>query len=341
MVLYEEFAMSVEPNNLALEMKAYASGRYRTAERLLKRKLRQHEQLVSSEEQAEVVALTMLGNACREQDHFAEADSNYERAIELIVQHRMQNSMAHLSALREYGLSLTLQGKFFASIETEEMALDVAQQLAKRERFEVNASLSRLCALSRAALDYPRADIYYRQLIKFREQSLGNLDSSLADLWIELGIINYHLREFAEAERCFKISAQLLNQGKETEENPGLLRDIGVSLCAQGRFSEARKYCNKSSQIEERDEVQDEERVLTELADHYCWRKCFDNAMKLCKDAFAAREFGTLSNVTKLSNALNFYVYTLKRLNCCENPAFILSRIARLEKSDDRLIESA
>lgn len=333
--------MSVEPNNLALELKAYASGRYRTAERLLKRRLRKHELVVCSEEQSEVSALTMLGNACREQDHFAESEANYQRALKLIGEHKMQNTTEHLTALREYALCLTMQGKFFASIEIEEAALEVAKQLGKRERFEVNASLARLCALSRAALDYPRADLYYRNLIEFREQSLGNLNPALADLWIELGVINYHLREFAEAEHCFKISAQLLSMQKESEGNAGLLRNIGMSLCAQGRASEARKYCNKGSEIEELNEVQDEAKVLTELADHYCWRKCFDNAVQLCKDAFTVREFGTLQNITQLGDALNFYVSILKRLNCCENPASIVSRISRLQSPKVELTESA
>jgi hypothetical protein len=100
-----------------------------------------------------------------------------------------------------------------------------------------------------------------------------------------------------------------------TEELSILGNELGMSICAQGRFKEARAVCQKSAALRENSSKLDESpgkiAMINNLADVYCAKSDFRAARQLCESADSLRWDAPRGDVAA---CLELYSRLLKQL---------------------------
>lgn len=306
----------------------YEAGDYRAAEKALRANLKNLKKQVDVRSDLNVQLTRMLANSCREQDRFKESDALYEQALS-----SMRNDRGvgwnQLRVLRDYALSLILQGRFDAAYNVERKALQLAEAAADIHKFEVNTSLARLCALSRCNLDYENAERHYLACLKLRESALEADDPQLRPLLADLGLVCFRLGKYAQSEQFNLRALRSAVQNADMDECSELYRRLGLSLCAQEKHMDGQAACSRS--CESKNSSRCDVDCINQLADVYCGQERWDAARKLCEDALSASEFGAVSSGDALADKLEFYVRTMRRLNFCEKMDRIERRIGELK----------
>jgi tetratricopeptide (TPR) repeat protein len=320
--------------NLADGIRAYESGDYKDAADTLEKGLQSVEQQSHNQVQVQADLLQALANVYREQDQFERADSLYERAVELRELAPGRADSALLSTLRDYALSLAMQGRFKDAYGVNMAALDFADRSTYLHGSEALKVVANLAAVCRADFDYPKAEIYYRRYLAHQESETGEEDLRVLPIVADLALICYRQQKFAEAQAFYECGLKII-QSKDpgSGEKAGILNGLGLALCAQGRNHEAQPLCDEAARVRRPEEgsIYEQANDINDLADVYCHKDCFDLARPLCEAAQAARDLQCMTGHARLSNLLSLYVDVMKRLNCRDKTGRIEQRIKRLE----------
>lgn len=297
------------------------------AQRRLEDELQETDEVILQRQELRSRLLHDLANGYRDKDQFEEADKLYKKALATREELGVKDGRA-MRALRDYATSLILQGRLSEAFESEKQALAIAKSYAEIHSFEVNRSYSRLAAIAFADSDYVRAERYYRLCLAARERTLDANDPHLRPLLVDVGSICYHRKKFSEAEQYFRRALALPGEEADAEQI-ALRNNIGLSMCAQGKQSGARKLCQRSAELRMSLDSTDDS-TFNDLSDVYCERDQFAEARPLCETALAAREH----HGSDLVGQLKTFVRCISRLSCCESTDVFEARIKRLTSND-------
>jgi tetratricopeptide (TPR) repeat protein len=117
----------------------------------------------------------------------------------------------------------------------------------------------------------------------------------------------YRNGKYAKAEKMFQ-NARHYFQDKDrlAKELSVLNNELGMSICAQGRYKEARAYCQASADLRaecaSRGEEITKSEVINDIADFYCAKDDYESAKQMCECAEASRwdapDASTASKIT-------------------------------------------
>lgn len=313
---------------LSKGLRAYERGEYDQAERDVKENLVAVENLLHAQEVIKADLFHVLANVYRERDQFDEAEPLYSKAIAIKEAEEDSSSKGLLRLFRDRALCSMFQGRFSEAFVHERAALSSAQANASKHKFEVLTSLSRLAAIAYTGADYEQSKRYYVRILEEREKQTDRKEPRLRPLFADLGMICYHLGQYAEAEEHFR---RALSLAPEDEECGSLRNNLGLALCAERKHSEAQPVCQHSAEARARNIEDTTSELLNNIADEYCTKGRFVDSQPLCESAAALREEAGEDGKPDLARKLQMYCRLLRRVNCCEKTDGIERRIQRLK----------
>jgi tetratricopeptide (TPR) repeat protein len=309
--------------------RAYKSGDFAAAEKLLTTKLSELETGAGERQDVQAHVLALLANVYRDCDRFEEADKLYERAAQIKEHAGMSGDAGSMEMLRERTLCFLMQGKFNQAVASETDALRIARFRARFHQFEVHTSLSRLAVIAFVNRDFQLSSKYYGKCLNFRSNSIPQADPSLHPLLADSGVAYFLAGRYVEAEECFEQALDLICKDAD-EEYSYLHNNLGLALCAQSRMAQAQPLCRRAAGLRsKRGNANSPTGELNEIADTYCNYQRFEDARPLCEQSLIARYFEGFD----LTGLLATYIRLIKRLNCCEQTSVLEARLLRLRHS--------
>ncbi len=339
-MIWGELRMNSDQNTIwsayiAAGKQAYELGKYAEAEAVLTDNLHELEELLANREIVLSDLLLTLANINRDQDKFEPAEDLFSRAIGLREKHAGPSNPGLIPALKEWSLSLSLEGRFSEAFGVERKILAICERSQFKHQRDLTNCLARLAALSFASLDFERAELYYKRLLKDRERQLGKEHPDLIPIMSELAVLSYRLDRFDEAEKLFQRALTLKEKKGQAKdrETADLLNGLGLALCAQGKNHEAQPFCRLAAELRDSqlpETPPDMACELNELADVYCQQERFNEARSLCDEALAIRQMEQNNEGGELASALSMYAKLLRQLSFTEKAEKIEQRVGRL-----------
>lgn len=294
---------------------AYEKGCYSEADQILTEVM---EKFVTNARQVDLAFVDFLmtyARVKREINQFNDALSLYYLALSKLRTREKSDRILMVTVLQEIALCYCLQGKFHQAREKERRTLSILDEHFGPDSQDADDCVARLSCLSWIMGDMDSCSVYlqrhWQHCRKYQELK-GKAMVAPAAL---LAHAHYAIGNYAQAERLFRQAMTSVEEFEGlTKELSILGNELGMSICAQGRFEEARTVCQKSAALREnscKDESPDKIAMINNLADVYCAKNDFRAARQLCESADSLRWDAPCDDVAA---CLGLYSRLLKQL---------------------------
>lgn len=298
---------------------AYEKGCYTEADRILTEVMEKFATNYRQVDLAFVDLLMTYARVKREINQFNDALSLYYLALSKLRTKEKSDRILIVRVLQEIALCYCLQGKFHQAREKERRALSILDEHFGPDSQDADDCVTHLSCLSWIMGDMDSCSVYlqrhWQHCRKYQELK-GKAMVAPAAL---LAHAHYAVGNYAQAERLFRQAMTSVEELEGlTKELSILGNELGLSICAQGRFEEARAVCQKSaalrensSKLDDAPEKIDKIGTINNLADAYCAKNDFRSARQLCESADSLRWDAPRGNVAA---CLGLYSRLLKQL---------------------------
>lgn len=249
---------------------AYVTGEMQVAEDTLR--------AILAESPSDAAALNQLGRICGDQGRWEEAEALFRRVIDIGV--KQVDTFIQAAGYSNLGTTYRSQRKFTHAESNFRLALRLHKAIGERE--EVAKTLAKIGSLFHLRGDYGQARRYYRRALKIARTVSPSAER------LPLHYLANLYESFGNPERSERIFRRLLSVTEPTNvgELATLFGNLGNTLAAQSKFSEAEAAMRKAYEYESRlGNTEGVARNLCNLAMLYYHRIEFDTAEMLLTEA--------------------------------------------------------
>jgi tetratricopeptide (TPR) repeat protein len=315
--------------------RAYEMGSYQEAEEILTSVLNKFEEEEHRRDMSFVTLLVAYARVKRETNEFSDALSLYYRALSMLNSPHTLQKATSILILQEIAFSFCLMGKIGQAREKEKRILSLIDELFGFDSQAADDCTVRLACLSWVMNDMDSASVYLRRHLSFARKSSSQTGNSLASSIILLAHCLYRIGNYSEAESLFEEALAILASDSSLQKQYSYVsNELGMSVCAQGRYEEARHICKKAAeerqahQCEESSESESD--TLNNLADVYCSKGMFEIAQAFCRNADSLRWEAPLEDT---GACLALYSQLLKHIGAEPTTSRIDRRARELENA--------
>ena len=187
------------------------------------------------------MSLSYLGLLYLQQGKYAQAESLYQRALDIAEKVLGPEHPDTAGSLNNLGGVYLQQGKYAQAESLYQRALDIAEKVLGPEHPDTATSLNNLAALYHRQENYAQAEPLYRRALDIAEKVLGPEHLDTADSLNSLAALYRQQGEYAQAEslyqRALDINEKVL--GPEHPDTVASLVNLGSLYGRQGKYAEA------------------------------------------------------------------------------------------------------
>jgi non-specific serine/threonine protein kinase/serine/threonine-protein kinase len=204
--------------------------------------------------QVEAAIRSTIGQAYMDLGLYPNAQSQFERALELNRKVLGANNPRTLKSMGSVGWVLFLEGKYPQAEAILRQTLDIRRGILGREDPDTLLSMSNLASDYQAEGKYTQAEALHKQTIELRRRVLGpehrdTLASmnNLADVYAEQG-------KYAQAEALDRQTLNIKQRvlGSEHPDTLISMNNLAVDYQSQGKYAQAQALLTHTLQIERR-----------------------------------------------------------------------------------------
>jgi serine/threonine protein kinase/Tfp pilus assembly protein PilF len=231
-----------------------ARGNAVTAREILDKASKDIDSGLSGDPELQARLMAVMGSTYLKLGLFSEAQSLYERAIEIQRRVLGPRNPQTLDSMFSLGAVLTNEGRFADAEKIERETLEIRQQVLGPENADTLFSMSNLAnTLSREG-HRTEAEKLEREALEGRRRTLGSEDRGTLRSMMDLGSVLTDEGKYQEAETLDRETVEMARRvfGPEHPETLQAMNNLSNALSGEGRYAEAEKIERETLEIQRR-----------------------------------------------------------------------------------------
>jgi tetratricopeptide (TPR) repeat protein len=225
-----------------------AQGKYKEAERLLKRALVIREKTLGANHPDVAQTLTNLANVYRDQGKYGDAEALHKRALAIREQVLGESDPRVADALNNLALVYWTQGRYSEAEGLYKRALVILEKALGAHHPDVAWTLNDLALVYGDQGKYGEAEALFKRALTIREKALGASHAQVGKTLNNLGFVHAARRKYSEAEGLYKralvirekaLGANHPDVGRTLNNLANMYRDLGNYGEAEGLYKRA------------------------------------------------------------------------------------------------------
>ncbi len=188
----------------------------------------------------------------REQGRYEEAESLYQRSLEISEQSLDKNHPSVATALSNLAGLYESQGRYDEAEPFYKRTLAIYENSLGKDHLWAAATLNNLAELYRKQGRYDDAEPLYKRSLEISENSLGKEHPSVATILNNLALLYQSEGRYDDAEPLYKRSLEI-SENSLDKDDPSVTATLLINLAglyeSQGRYDEAEPLYKRCSDI--------------------------------------------------------------------------------------------
>ncbi len=272
-------------------------------------------------EGSEVAGLAAsLASFARRRAAFREAETLYERSLEIYERVHGDEHSSVAAALNGLGILYVDQGRYEEAEPLYQRSLSIKEKALGEDHPEVAQTLNNLGLLYVDQGRYVEAEPLYQRSLAITEKAHGEDHPSVASTLNNLGVLYKNQGRYAEAEPLHQRDLAITEKALG-EDHPSVaqtLNNLGLLYFEQGRYAEAEPQYQRSLAIMEKALGEDHPSVaqtLNNLGLLYVDQGRYEDAEPLYQRSLAIYEKAFGAEHPEIARTLNNYANLLERMD--------------------------
>ena len=233
--------------------KAYLSGNFVEAEKLLSAALKSAPESVEPNDARQMMIIESLAFVYMQQNKFVEAEAAYKKELALCEKAFGAESLTVVNTLSNMAGAYAKQRKWTESEALFKRALAMSQKNAGADSVAANVMFS-LASMYGDQEKYADAEAMFVKAQAIYEKKIGPADIKVLQILVRRGMLDVEQLKYAEAEKLLKqaLAISEKNLGPEDAQMGMILDSLSVLYLNQGKYAEAQPLAKRALAINEK-----------------------------------------------------------------------------------------